>query len=620
MTAPLRAKRKKGNMIIWALMGLLVVSLTGFGVTSVGSGGAQAIGSVGDRKVTVNEYVRALQAQMREFSQQIGQNLTMEQVQAFGIDRMVLQQVLATAALDGESDLIGLSVGDQRVLAALRDTEAFQNLTGQFDETAYRFALDRANLKPAEYDEILRSESARAMLQIAVGAGVQANDTFPLAMLSFVAETRDFEWAMFGPEHLAEPVRLPDETEIEAHYRANPDAYTAPETRAITYALLTPDMLIGGIEPDEEALKALYESDIARYVQPERRIVDRVVFASEADARAAMDAIMAAEKSFADIVAERGLELSDVDLGDVALTDLAPAAGEAVFSLAEPGLVGPVQSSLGPALFRLNAILEAQNTGFDEVRDELHAEFVADRARRMVDDAINPIDDLLASGATLEEIAAETDMAAGKIDYAIGDTDGIAAHQEFRDAAKAVNEGDFPEIVTLEGGGIFALRLDGVTPPALRPLAEVRETVIADWQAAETRRQLVAIAAATVEQAAGGAGLGELALSPRPEAGIRREAFIEGAPEGLVGKVFGLSEGEAALVEDASGIAIVRLTAITPFDPETPDNKALLTGVAGQYSRQIGEDLYDAFATAVQNRAGISLNQSMINAVHTQLR
>ena len=85
MTAPLRAKRKKGNMIIWALMGLLVVSLTGFGVTSVGSGGAQAIGSVGDRKVTVNEYVRALQAQMREFSQQIGQNLTMEQVQAFGI-------------------------------------------------------------------------------------------------------------------------------------------------------------------------------------------------------------------------------------------------------------------------------------------------------------------------------------------------------------------------------------------------------------------------------------------------------------------------------------------------------------------------------------------------------
>ena len=112
MTAPLRAKRKKGNMIIWALMGLLVVSLTGFGVTSVGSGGAQAIGSVGDRKVTVNEYVRALQAQMREFSQQIGQNLTMEQVQAFGIDRMVLQQVLATAALDGESDLIGLSVGD----------------------------------------------------------------------------------------------------------------------------------------------------------------------------------------------------------------------------------------------------------------------------------------------------------------------------------------------------------------------------------------------------------------------------------------------------------------------------------------------------------------------------
>lgn len=620
MTAPLRAKRKKSNLIVWALLGLLVISLTGFGVSSFGSGGSQAIGSVGDRKVTVNEYVRALQAQMREFSQQIGTNLTMEQVQAFGIDRMVLQQVLATAALDAENDRIGLSVGDQRVLASLRETEAFQDLTGQFDETAYRFALDRANLKPAEYDEILRSEGARTMLRIAVGAGVQANETFPLAMLSFIGETRDFEWALFGPEHLAEPVRLPDETEIEAHYRANPDAYTAPETRAISYALLTPDMLIGGIDSDDEALRALYDANIATYVQPERRIVDRVVFATEAEAKAAMDAIMAGTLGFADVVASRGLELSDVDLGDVARSDLATAAGEAVFALAEPGIAGPVQSSLGPALFRINAVLDAQNRTFEEVRDELHTEFVADRAKRMVDDAISPIDDLLASGATLEEIADETDMVADKIDYAIGDTDGIAAHEEFRNAAEAANEGDFPEIVTLEGGGIFALRLDGITAPALRPLAEVRDSVIADWQAAETRRQLVKIAAATVDQAAGGASLAELALSPRSEAGLRREAFIDGAPEGLVAKAFGMSDGETALVEDASGIAIIRLTAITPFDPETPDNSAMLTGVAGQYSRQIGEDIYEAFATAVEDRAGITLNQSMINAVLAQLR
>lgn len=77
----LRTKGK--STIVWILMGLMVLGLGGFGITSF-SGGTTEIGSVGDTKITADDYARALQSEMRAFSQQTGQQITMQQAQQMG--------------------------------------------------------------------------------------------------------------------------------------------------------------------------------------------------------------------------------------------------------------------------------------------------------------------------------------------------------------------------------------------------------------------------------------------------------------------------------------------------------------------------------------------------------
>jgi peptidyl-prolyl cis-trans isomerase D len=617
MTAPLRAK-KKNQTIVWAILGLLVISLTGFGVRSVGSGGSQAIGTVGDQKITVNEYVTVLNNQLRAISQQIGQNITLEQGLSFGLGEQVITQVFNTAALAGENDRIGLSIGDNLVKENLLATQAFQSLTGQFDKAAYEFALERANLTPSEYDETIRKDTARTLLQAAVVSGVQANDTYGMALLGYFGEVRGFSWAKVDASLLTEPTREPTAAEVEALYRANPDQYTSAEARTITYLLLSPDMLIDSIQSDDAALLELYKDQDARFNQPERRIVDRLVFASTAEAQQALDQITAGSKIFADIVATRGLELADVDMGEVQKGDLSAAAGEAVFLVGQPGLIGPVESALGPALFRVNAVLAAQNTTFDQARDELHREFVADKARRQIDDDITNVDDLLAGGARLEEIADETPMVLSTIDYTSGDQDGIAAYDEFRTAADAVNEGDFPEVVTLEDGGIFALRLDGIIAPALIPLAEVNSRVIADWKSAETRKRVLELAAELKTRLEAGETFADMALVAKAETDMRRDAFVDTAPRGLVLDIFKLAHDGVTISESGDNIALSQVTSITAFDEGSEISKALLTSVAQQYSTQVGSDMLAAFTAALQDEAGVSINQPLINAVHSQ--
>jgi len=612
--------RKISNTFVWIILGVLVISLTGFGVRQLGNSGAASVGSVGDEKITVNDYSRALTNRLRQLSQQAKTNITMEQARALGIDRAVLGQVLVTAALDNEANRIGLSIGDTQVQKTLLANRAFQGLNGKFDQAAYKDALRRANLTPAQYDVIVRKDAARTLLQIAISGGVKANDTFALTLYSYVGETRDVTWAPIDESLLAEPTRAPTATEIDAQYKANPKAYTSLETRKITYAVVTPESLYDKITVDDKTLKDLYESQPTKYHVPARRIIDRLVYPTEADAQAARASLTDKSKTFEQLVIARNLTLDDIDMGEVTVNDLDAAAAKAVFALQEPGVVGPIESSLGPALFRVNAVLDQQDTTFEQAKSDLHDEYVADAARRQIADSVVHIDDLLAGGARLEDLVGETDMTLGTMDVTAQTEDGMAAHEEFRAAAAAALKDDLPKAVELEDGSVFALRLDAIVAPALMPLDQVKDKVIADWQAAETRTRLLALAEISKSELETGKTFGEIALTAKTESAAQRQTVVNGPPADLISVAFELADRGVAIVSDATGVAVVQVATIHLFDENAADGKAAVARLTAQLSGQIGNDIYAAFANAVENEAGVIINQTAINAVNAQIR
>ena len=53
--------------------------------------------------------------------------------------------------------------------------------------------------------------------------------------------------------------------------------YTVPESKAITYAVLQPEMLIDIVE-SESILRKLYDEQKQEYNKPEQRTVERLFF------------------------------------------------------------------------------------------------------------------------------------------------------------------------------------------------------------------------------------------------------------------------------------------------------------------------------------------------------
>lgn len=612
-------KMKVSNLVVWILLGLLIIGLAGFGIGDFG-GSVRSVGKVGRTEISTQDYARALQNQLAALQQQTGQSFGMAQARSFGIDRMVLEQLVTTAALDDETVRLGLSAGDAAVSARIVGLPAFQGLDGSFDREAYAFALDRLGLRPGDFEEQVRAELARDMLQGAVAAGLAPSPVYAETLVAWLAEERRLSWVRLDAGMLDAPVPEPTEAELAEWHTAHPERFTAPERREITHAWITSDMLLAGMEIDEAALRDLYAARAADYDLPERRIVDRLAFRDTAAAETARAALEAGETSFEDLLAERDLGPEDASLGEVARGDLEGAAAEAVFALQEPGIAGPVETALGPVLFRVSAVLNAVRTPFEEVREELAQELAADRARRQVDGLTDQIEDLLAEGATLEEVAAETPMELGRITFDPENREGIAAFEEFRERAAQTQPDDFPELATLEGGGLFALRIDAVTPPALRPLDEVRAEVVADWRQAETTARLKALAETLAARLGAGEDFAALGLTAEAEGPLRRNDRLGAAPRALVETGFGLAAaGAAAVVEAEGAVYVLRAEAVIPADPGNPETEALARSVAARARLDMAEDVLALHARALRESLPISLNATAIEAIHTQL-
>lgn len=610
------AKAKASNIFVWVLLALLIVGLMGFGATNFG-GSIRAVATVGDTEVGIDRYGRELQQELRALGAQTGQTVPLSQARDLGVDQAVLSRLVGHAALENEANRLSVSVGDEVVSREILAIPAFRGIDGEFDREAYQFALENQGMSVAEFENRVRAETASGVLQSGVASSVSAPDTYVDTLLTYVLEQRDITWARMSEADLADAIAEPSEEDLRAYHEANADAFTLPETRAITFAWLTPDMLRDSVDIDQAALEARYQERFDEFNTPERRLVERLVFGTNDEAATALAAIETGETTFDQLVAERGLTLEDVDLGDVAQGDLG-AAADAVFGMAEPGVTGPHDSELGPALFRMNAVLAAQETTLDEAEEDLRAELAADRARRVIDDSISDIDDLLAGGATLEDLAAETEMELGQIDWRADVSDGIAAYEAFRSAAGELTEGDFPEVLSLEDGGIFAMRLDEIRPPTLQPLSDVRPLVISGWEEAEITTALESQAQSLAGQIANGREMAGIGLPLETDRNLTRDGFVSGAPEGLVADVFDMEPGEVRVVTGPGEALIVRLDAVRAPDLADPSTVVIRQAFGQQAQQQLANDVLTAYTNALIDMAGVDVNQAAINAVHAQ--
>src|ERR1700709_2648807 len=93
-----------GKTIMATVMGVLIISFGVWGIADIFKGfGQSTLATIGRTEISINEFRQLYTDKVQQIGRQIGRPLTMDQARAFGIDRQVLQQTVAEAALDEDA-------------------------------------------------------------------------------------------------------------------------------------------------------------------------------------------------------------------------------------------------------------------------------------------------------------------------------------------------------------------------------------------------------------------------------------------------------------------------------------------------------------------------------------
>lgn len=494
----------------WVAKGLMVLLVISFGAWGIGDyitnfGSSAPVAKVGDAEISQLEFSDAWRRELSGLQRRFGGNFNAEQARQLGLDETVLNRLIEDQLYRQAAKGIGIAITEDDVRQAIVNAPAFKGVTGQFDRFAFENYLRNEGYSEATLVGILRQELARTRLLGSLFGSIEtAPDAMVDRLLGYRLERRLIEFVVIDGSKLPAPA-APTDQQIEEYYKANPAAFTAPERRSLAWFQILPADRTESVEVTESELRDEYEANRRAYVTPERRTVEQVVFATEAEAKAAYEAVTKGEDFLAMAARTQKLKPEDVKLGTVTRDGLPAAIANAVFAQ-EPNKVGdPVTSPFGWHLVRVTAVEPGSTKSFDEAKAELRQQIATAKAIDSMGPLRAQIDDQIAGGATLEEIAKTQNIAlqsAVKVDAQGQGSDGkpvenLPKQPEFLAQVFDTALDSEPQIIDLPGGGLIVAAVTAVDPAAVKPLDTVKNDVVTALQqraradaAAERARQI----------------------------------------------------------------------------------------------------------------------------------
>jgi len=620
-------RSRAGGIVVKTLFGLLIFSFGFWGLYTRSpwfqdKSPDAVIASVGDQEIHADTVQAALQPALDRLRQQLGGSLDAAQVKQLGVLDAVLDQIVDRDLLDQEVARMHLDLSDDVIRTAIMSNPAFIGPDGKFNRDQFNQILAANRLTEDGLVARLRQEIPRGDLLQALTAGVVVPRPVIDAVYKFRSETRVAD-VVSVPLTSADNIPAPTDDQLQKYYEAHQDMFRAAEYRSFTLASLTSDELSGDLKVSDAELKSAYDERKDDFQVPEQRQILQILAPSEDKAKAVEAALSGGEdfqKAATDVA---GQDPSTVDLGLVKGDDLPKPLADAAFDLQLNQVSQPIKTELGWHILKVVKIEPPQTPNFDQVKDQLTKQLVAESAGDKLDKIANEADDALAGGSSLQDVAQKYGMKITKIDntdQSGRDLDGkpIVLPVDSAQVLKMVfdtNANDTSRITPIEDNAVFAVHVDQVVAPKVKPIGEVKDHVIAAWQA-EQKQDMVKKEAADLEaavksgtplaDAAKAKGLTVTTSPPLP----RKPEGASPVPSAVIVKLFGAKVGDIVSANDAGGAYVAQLKEIKIPDTTPDDQVKALTTDLGNSSRY---DMVGQYTEALKKRFPVTIHRDVLD-------
>jgi peptidyl-prolyl cis-trans isomerase D len=628
-----------GKIVVFIVLGVIAIAFAAGDVTGLrgaGLGSGKTLATVGSYKITEAEVTKRLNDLVRALNNR-GQPVTMAEVLQRGGFEYVLNQQITVHAIEEFAKSSGMYVDQTTIEADIANNPDFKGPDGKFSQALLDARLQDTGKSMRELrDEVVIDKFAAWLFpdprkQTPIADGLVS----PYA--SLFLERRIGIGTLIRPTDMdAGPA--PDDKTLTAYYTRNKVRYQVPERRIMRYALVTPDQFKASATATDAEIAAAYKASGTRFAASEKRTVHQVIVLDKATADA-VAADLKAGKAVADVAKARGVAPTDFEgvEKEKLATDSSVAVANAAFT-GPAGIVGPVQTQFGWAVLKVEKIEKIPAKTLEQARPALADEIAQRKTAEALAQARQDLEDDIGNGATFDEAMRKGKLSPLTTPALIADgmdpdnpPKGKDAKPDETMATIAAAgfqynpESQEPLVVPVGKDGAFAVViLQKIVPAAARPLASIRDNVLADYKleqqllkARKAAQDLRAELNKGTPMQEALAKLGIRALPPKAFNLLRGDLKQEDPPQTQI--VFSTAPKTAKLVEapQRAGYYVVYVSEVQEKDAK--GDAAAMTRARTEFLPATRQEFNEQFVQSIQKFVVVTRNEANIAALKARL-
>lgn len=391
-------RKHSGNIVIKGILSLIGASFVAVGVIDVFRIMSEVppVAKIGRLKVSFPDFYEAYRRALMEVRRR-DPVLSKDQVEHF-LPQKVLDELIIQQVLRREPDRQSLVIPDQVVVDQIH---ALCSVNGKYDPERFRQILGMMRMTPAQLMDNIRQSLKLQQLLGPVSRGMCFNAHYVDALVNTLGHRKNFEVAYIPWDRI--PEQTPTHDDLAEWVAKNRERYELPDQRVVEVIVLDHKVLGDRFPVTEAEIRQEYEARRSEWTTPAEREIYRMAFTSEADAKDVKKIFGGKTMTRKDVAkAFPKIELTPVELQEMLKED-----AEMVQELGGGEAVGPFLRGEKWVVYGVLKCVPEQVKPFEEVKQDVEREVRLQRVRTEIGSIKDAIEDALAEGKTVEEIAKE---------------------------------------------------------------------------------------------------------------------------------------------------------------------------------------------------------------------
>tara|TARA_B100000886_G_C20420168_1_gene491162 strand:+ start:1194 stop:3017 length:1824 start_codon:yes stop_codon:yes gene_type:complete len=376
------------------------------------------VADVSGTKISTTQFIRALDMNIGQFAQMIGNELSGEQIRAFQIHQLVLQNLVNNAIFENEFDKINFFL-DETIIAQ-KTKERFPNLynKNKINDDALNSFLRQQRLKIEDLVNIINFETRSVVF----------DDLFflidyPMQLSKIInmvnKQKRKVSLIRLPYDEIVVPnlnIKNISETneDLIKFYEDNVENYMDEERRDLSYVLLDKSIYKKNFIPSEDEIKKYFFENKDLFLIPEKRSFKQFNFKSHEEAenfRIQINGLNSNE------IIKKAVDNNLIynEFKDLEKNQVLGELSDEIFSLNENNISNVVKTTLAFHVIFLDKINLERMSSYAEVKDEIESNLTNIHLDNFFSELKSKINQDILGGQTLDEIAQNNNLKLNKL-------------------------------------------------------------------------------------------------------------------------------------------------------------------------------------------------------------